>query len=201
MTSTLPTVTSGVVCGKCSHWADGRKVQVRHASSTAVRLCHQGNVKAAAHFDRMENHVVRIENLPPVPTVKVPTVDGYGTPHVVRVPSVNDETPDPEKVVPAGRYAIKGTDGQFKFYVIDHGRKGTKWEGRVFVSVQASDELHPVRNRDQRVGILAAIMTVGPLEASKAYGRELGICGVCRRTLTDPESIANGIGPVCAGKL
>ena len=28
-----------------------------------------------------------------------------------------------------------------------------------------------------------------------------GICGVCGRTLTVPESIRSGIGPVCAGKM
>lgn len=30
------------------------------------------------------------------------------------------------------------------------------------------------------------------------YGRNTGICSCCGRTLTNPESIANGIGPVCA---
>lgn len=32
-------------------------------------------------------------------------------------------------------------------------------------------------------------------------GRETGICLMCGRELTDPASIAEGIGPVCAGKL
>jgi hypothetical protein len=30
------------------------------------------------------------------------------------------------------------------------------------------------------------------------YGMLIGKCGVCGRTLTDEESRANGIGPVCA---
>jgi hypothetical protein len=30
-----------------------------------------------------------------------------------------------------------------------------------------------------------------------AYVRETGTCGVCHRTLTDPESVALGIGPIC----
>lgn len=38
-------------------------------------------------------------------------------------------------------------------------------------------------------------------EAGIAYARESGRCCVCNRTLTDPESIENGIGPVCAGKF
>jgi len=40
-----------------------------------------------------------------------------------------------------------------------------------------------------------------PLEAAKQYGRMSGRCGVCGRDLTDPESIAAGIGPVCASRM
>lgn len=39
------------------------------------------------------------------------------------------------------------------------------------------------------------------LDEAKAYGRETGVCCVCGATLTNPESIAAGIGPWCAGKL
>lgn len=38
-----------------------------------------------------------------------------------------------------------------------------------------------------------------PLEAAKAFGREYGRCCVCNRELSDPDSIAAGIGPICAG--
>lgn len=34
-------------------------------------------------------------------------------------------------------------------------------------------------------------------EQAAAYGRETGICMICNRTLTDPKSIAQGIGPIC----
>lgn len=33
------------------------------------------------------------------------------------------------------------------------------------------------------------------------YGRAHGRCLVCGRTLTNPESIAAGIGPICAGRV
>ena len=39
------------------------------------------------------------------------------------------------------------------------------------------------------------------LEDAQAYGRQTGTCCVCARELTNPESIAAGIGPICAGKL
>jgi hypothetical protein len=40
-----------------------------------------------------------------------------------------------------------------------------------------------------------------PFEAAKQYGRDSGRCAACGRDLTDPESIANGIGPICASKF
>lgn len=40
-----------------------------------------------------------------------------------------------------------------------------------------------------------------PLNAAIAYGKRYGKCSVCARTLTDPESIDRGIGPVCAERF
>lgn len=39
------------------------------------------------------------------------------------------------------------------------------------------------------------------LEEAKKFGQIYGVCCVCGRTLTDEESVANGIGPICAGKF
>jgi hypothetical protein len=40
-----------------------------------------------------------------------------------------------------------------------------------------------------------------PLEAAVKYGRSTGTCCICARELTDPVSVANGIGPICQGKF
>lgn len=40
-----------------------------------------------------------------------------------------------------------------------------------------------------------------PLAAIKAHGIATGSCGCCGRELTDPESIRQGIGPICADKF
>jgi len=40
-----------------------------------------------------------------------------------------------------------------------------------------------------------------PKQAAIAYGKEWGICCVCNRTLTDPISVQNGIGPICAERF
>ena len=45
-----------------------------------------------------------------------------------------------------------------------------------------------------------AELMANPGEVARKYGRETGMCCVCNRTLTDAESIAAGIGPICAEK-
>lgn len=105
------------------------------------------------------------------------------------------------EVVPAGRYAIDTYDGAHNgvaFYKIDRPTEG-KWAGRVFVKLMISDD-------EQRIpfaaakGVLRRIAEVGAEAASARYGHEIGECGMCGRTLTNDESRARGIGPVCAAK-
>ena len=38
-------------------------------------------------------------------------------------------------------------------------------------------------------------------ETAAAMGKRFGSCVVCARTLTDPESVERGIGPVCGARL
>ncbi len=45
-----------------------------------------------------------------------------------------------------------------------------------------------------------AILVEDPEAAGRGYAAESGNCYVCGRTLTDPESIDLGIGPICRGK-
>lgn len=99
--------------------------------------------------------------------------------------------------VPAGRYAVE-EDGTLKFFRVDRPTEG-RWAGRTFLKIQASDDLHPVRDR-ARVAKILGLIAEDPRAASVRYGRELGACGICGRTLTDEDSRAAGIGPVCAGK-
>jgi hypothetical protein len=40
-----------------------------------------------------------------------------------------------------------------------------------------------------------------PYKAVTAYGLRTGVCACCGRMLTNPESIARGIGPICAGNF
>ena len=40
-----------------------------------------------------------------------------------------------------------------------------------------------------------------PKAAAIAYGLKFGICSCCGRELTNPESVARGIGPICASRF
>lgn len=58
----------------------------------------------------------------------------------------------------------------------------------------------------QFVYVPGALRELGPttvmkLEEAKAFGALYGTCCVCGRTLTDENSIAAGVGPVCAEKF
>lgn len=103
----------------------------------------------------------------------------------------------PVATVAEGRYALNTDDG-VKFYRVEHGKVGGRWEGFVFVSAQASDDLYPIRNRQARQAILDAI-AADPQAATVLYGIELGVCGRCGATLTS-EYRKTGIGPVCGTK-
>jgi len=41
-------------------------------------------------------------------------------------------------------------------------------------------------------------LAADPATAAVAYGKQFGKCAVCARVLSDAESVARGIGPVCA---
>lgn len=97
--------------------------------------------------------------------------------------------------IPEGYYAI-GPIGATRFYRIDRPTSG-KWAGYIFLNVQASDELHPIRNHVERLRVLKAIAE-DTRAAAVRYGSEIGRCSQCNKALTNPESLAAGIGPICA---
>ena len=100
--------------------------------------------------------------------------------------------------VPAGRYAISGKDGTTDFYMVDKPVEG-RWKGYTFVKLQLSDDLQRMPMSHQ----LTVLLRIGadPRAAMERYGREIGECGHCGRTLTNEESREFGIGPVCRAKM
>lgn len=101
--------------------------------------------------------------------------------------------------VAAGRYAVVGDDGTLRLYKVDRPREG-HFSGWTFVTWMRPNGYESQLSRPQMEKVLAKI-AANPMDALVAYGKHTGVCGKCGRTLTDPESIDAGIGPVCAGKV
>lgn len=101
------------------------------------------------------------------------------------------------------RFAVDTEDGAvnkiaFWWVSSSEGPQGTRYYLRQVIGGQG-----PVRVRmspDAMVSIARKIMAAGPEDALRRYGRELGECGHCGRDLTNDESRALGIGPVCRSK-
>jgi hypothetical protein len=97
--------------------------------------------------------------------------------------------------VPTGRYAVRTNtdDEHYAFYRVWRGEHFTK----VYLLASDSETALP---GPTAVSVLRKI-ELDVKEAACAYGREIGVCGMCNRTLTNPESIAAGIGPICSQRL
>jgi len=104
-----------------------------------------------------------------------------------------------ENGIRAGRYAVENEEGVLRFYTVDMPTQGN-WAGWVFIKVWASDEKHPIKSWEARLAILKKIAAAGVRNAMERFGQEIGACGICGRTLTDPLSIKIGIGPVCRAR-
>ena len=107
-----------------------------------------------------------------------------------------EDRPAPMADVPAGRYALE-VDGELKFYRVKEAKNGRKYVSAVAGGPGAFRYFNVSVDTARRVRELIA---EDPEAALVRFGHEVGACGVCASPLTDPESRARGIGPVCAGK-
>ena len=110
--------------------------------------------------------------------------------------------------LPAGRYAIPDGDTRLKVLVNKPTGRSVRWGGHIFVSDAAEYGARTNYGRQKPggkyVGKIEQELTVimeDPRAASIAYGKLVGHCGVCGRKLEDEQSVAAGIGPVCASKF
>lgn len=105
-----------------------------------------------------------------------------------------------------GRYALRDDPetleqddpNPIKFYRVNTPTEG-KWANFTFVKRYSSDAEYPVKGA-ARLAVLARIAD-DPTGASQLYGREIGCCGRCARTLTRRLSREFGIGPDCAEQM
>jgi hypothetical protein len=109
--------------------------------------------------------------------------------------------PDGTKVL-AGSYGLATPEDQFtndtsffKLWIKDGYGKG--WGVQLYTSDDTTRVRLAVRTQ------IAVIRRIAedPTGAASMFGHEFGRCGVCGRGLTNDDSRARGIGPVCAGNL
>ena len=117
---------------------------------------------------------------------------GYGVPraaasevieHLLAAPK-KDTTPDVE--APSGLHVLDG-----EVYRVQVSRGSGRPYALRLVEAPGAFEYAPgaVRRLSED--------TVMTLEEARDYGVRYGVCAACGRTLTNPESIEYGIGPVC----
>jgi hypothetical protein len=112
-------------------------------------------------------------------------------------------------ILPEGRTyaAVDNDSGGVTFLIIDRPKAASSWAGWVFVKQQVSDDevkLGSQRPGESYVGQWSNLIDkvlADPTAAVARYGLELGVCGICNRTLTNDASRELGIGPVCLAKL
>jgi hypothetical protein len=143
---------------------------------------------ASAWIGRMITKVRELKNAPRTAPVPAPAA--------VDIPAIEWKRFDKNNK-PMCQYFAVEIDGTTKFYRIKPGTKPGWW----WVDAQASDAMYPVRNVATKTAIIKAITDHGVTACMEAYGRLIGSCGRCGRTLTDETSRAKGIGPDCEGKM
>jgi hypothetical protein len=108
------------------------------------------------------------------------------------------DRPRDTQLVPVGNYAVPNwTERRVYFFSVERPDHG-KYAGRTFLVRLHGDNRENV-NGLEKAQIMRAIAD-DPMRAAALYGKRIGKCPApgCGATLTDPKSIARGIGPVCA---
>lgn len=87
------------------------------------------------------------------------------------------------------------TKGRSKgaIWVTDGFTRGGRYLGKVADGKFTASDACTAAERAKVLEVCA-----DPKQAAEAFGKETGRCACCGRELTDPVSIANSIGPICA---
>ena len=73
-----------------------------------------------------------------------------------------------------------------------------KRDGEYQGKVTPDSVFRPVGSADTQTGIDLLAIDEDPIGAARRHGRETGVCSNCGAELTDPKSVKDGIGPICA---
>lgn len=151
---------------------------------------------ASQTIERLKIRITEAKVRTAPPTVRQETVSARtGATLASMTPATRTTNRDRFTDVPDGYYAVPTEAGPLAFYRVSTWKSGDRK-----VQVHASDSLHLVKGHRSTDAILAKVRLATPPVAGKRFADEIGACYRCGRTLTDDESRARGIGPVCINK-
>lgn len=105
-------------------------------------------------------------------------------------PTPKESAPPPFEPVETGVYEMDGEVYRVKWNKSETRRYAEKMTGQKGRWVFAKGAMALLRP-EHKVS----------LERAKEYGQKTGVCMMCGRLLTNPTSVAEGIGPICAGRF
>jgi len=185
-----------IVCGKCKG---------KHDNVTEVRECYGGTDKVVQVLPSTAKPKVDTELLEYLKDqtsnefaqslIRFHWMRGYLTEKQVAAAEHirSNYTTDVGRDAPEGVHLLEGTI--YKVQVAVHG-SGYKY-------VKMFNEETKKFSKSERPGILGCLSedTLMSYNDAARFGKLYGLCIVCGRTLTDENSIAAGIGPICAEKV
>lgn len=120
--------------------------------------------------------------------------------YLQKLPRVEAPKSESKPEVPAGRYALPGTDGLVRFYKVDRPTEG-RWKGYTFVKLLLGAPGHWREERINRSVESSVLATIAkdPEGQARLFGRKTRTCGHCSSPLSDPQSRVAGYGETCAG--
>lgn len=111
--------------------------------------------------------------------------------------AARDAKPKPERKNAAPGYYVHGED----FLVVVENRAKTNTYAKRLVVTKENGRSKARWTYAKGLGFAVADLTPMTLAQAASFGHLHGVCLVCCKQLTDPESVKRGIGPVCATKF
>ena len=100
--------------------------------------------------------------------------------------------------VPTGRFAYLKDENNPESVAFFH--VVVKDDGFPLLWIYTPLEEIPVRGWTQKRAILQKIVDLGTFECELFFGQKIGVCSRCGTALTNPDSRAYGMGPICKDK-
>ena len=104
--------------------------------------------------------------------------------------------------LPESKYALE-VKGELRFYEVTYGKPGTKWDGALFIDhlVGHPGDWSKRHLRKEEYREVKKALQNDPLGAAVRFSKEFTVCAACGSPLSDEESRARGLGPICAEKF